>query len=185
MDALLDNGGFSLIFFRSLFWLFSVFLSLFRWVEHGDICDLYSSLNLSPSQSHFVLKAKCNDYGRLNFMRDIFHPHVHTYNRDEHALLCMDNYLNLVFSTIYRIDTWFLATLIWKISFIFLFFWSLMQRDVHQFLCGCFHHGVLACALSLCSKFTIETPSDSGTRAGRSACVHIQRQSVFTLSLSL
>lgn len=83
------------------------------------------------------------------YAKHISHGITYTYNREIHALLCMDNYLNLVFSTIYRIDTWFLATLIWKIFFmlhiinffyivpliLFLSFCSLMQRDVHQILC--------------------------------------------------
>lgn len=64
-----DNVGFCLLHIFSS----AIFFFLFSFCLTCDIYNLYSSLNLSPSQSHFVLKAKCNDYGRLNFMRNIFH----------------------------------------------------------------------------------------------------------------
>lgn len=109
-----DNVGFCLlhifssaIFFLSLFILFNM-----RYLQSLFIVKLVAE------SIPFRVESQVQWLRAVKFYaKHISHGITYTYNREIHALLCMDNYLNLVFSTIYRIDTWFLATLIWKIFF--------------------------------------------------------------------
>lgn len=73
---------------------FSIFVHDYAAVVIYTLSAIFIHRYRLPSrQSHFVLKAKCNDYRRLNFMWNIFHI-SHKSRIYTCIIIWMDNYLN-------------------------------------------------------------------------------------------
>lgn len=114
-----NNGCYPIMldFVSSIFFHLNSFLSPFILFNMRYLQSLFI-VKLVAESIPFRVESQVQWLRAVKFYaKHISDGKTYTYNREIHALLCMDNYLNLVFSTIYRIDTWFLATLIWKIFF--------------------------------------------------------------------